>query len=247
MENIHLLKKTLHMNRGIPELYHHCIRTENIPLLYIHGVIYMYIYKQHSTTTYTPYIYIYIWRTSHFCGTTTHGEHLIIPKVLHIEKKNQMLFKHCILIQKFYYYVNIRFLYKYYPTMENIRFKYIMIYQWKRFANYIRIMYKRISYLFWKSHILQIKVNQWVNLTHDDVIKWKHFPRYWPFVRGIHRSPVNSLHKGQWRGALMFSLICGRIIGWVNNREAGDLRRYCAHYDVIVMLEPPGSPFTSMV
>ena len=43
---------------------------------------------------------------------------------------------------------------------------------------------------------------------HDDVIKWKHFPRYWPFVRGIHRSPVNSPHKGQWRGTLMFSLIC---------------------------------------
>ena len=43
---------------------------------------------------------------------------------------------------------------------------------------------------------------------HDDVIKWKDFPRYWPFVRGIHRSPVNSPHKGQWRGALMFSLIC---------------------------------------
>ena len=43
---------------------------------------------------------------------------------------------------------------------------------------------------------------------HDDVIKWKHYPRYWPFVRGIHRSPVNSPHKGQWRGALMFSLIC---------------------------------------
>ena len=42
---------------------------------------------------------------------------------------------------------------------------------------------------------------------HDDVIKWNHFPRYWPFVRGIHRSPVNSPHKGQWRGALMFSLI----------------------------------------
>ena len=39
---------------------------------------------------------------------------------------------------------------------------------------------------------------------HDDVMKWKHFPRYWPFVRRIHRSPVNSPHKGQWRGALMF-------------------------------------------
>ena len=43
---------------------------------------------------------------------------------------------------------------------------------------------------------------------HDDVIKWNHFSRYWPFVRGIHRSPVNSPHKGQWRRALMFSLIC---------------------------------------
>ena len=32
---------------------------------------------------------------------------------------------------------------------------------------------------------------------HDDVIKWKQFLRYWPFVRGIHRSPVDSPHKGQ--------------------------------------------------
>ena len=66
---------------------------------------------------------------------------------------------------------------------------------------------------------------------HDDVIKWKQFPRYWPFVRGIHRSPVNSPHKGQWRGALMFSLICAWINRWINNREAGDLRRYRTHYD----------------
>ena len=70
---------------------------------------------------------------------------------------------------------------------------------------------------------------------YDDVIKWKHFARYWPFVRGIHRSPVNSPHKGLWRKALMFSLICLWINAWVNNREAGDLRRYRAHYDVIVM------------
>ena len=70
---------------------------------------------------------------------------------------------------------------------------------------------------------------------HDDVIKWRHFPRNWPFVRGIHRSPVKSPHKGQWRGALMFSLICVWINDWVNNRGAGDLRRYRAHYDVIVM------------
>ena len=75
------------------------------------------------------------------------------------------------------------------------------------------------------------------SLIHDDVIKWKHFPRYWPFLRGIHRSPVNSPHKGQWRGALMFSLICVWINGWVNNGEAGDLRRYRAHYDVTVMIQ----------
>ena len=70
---------------------------------------------------------------------------------------------------------------------------------------------------------------------HDDVVKWKHFPRYWSFMRGIHRSPVNSPHKGQWRGALMFSLIYAWINGWVNNREVGDLSRNRAHHDVIIM------------
>ena len=48
------------------------------------------------------------------------------------------------------------------------------------------------------------------------------FPRHWPFVQGIHQSPVNSPHKGQWRVALMFSLTRVWINGWVNNREAGD-------------------------
>ena len=50
-----------------------------------------------------------------------------------------------------------------------------------------------------------------------------------------HLSRVNSPHKGQWHGALMFSLICIWINGWVNNGEAGDLRRHHAHYDVIIM------------
>ena len=54
--------------------------------------------------------------------------------------------------------------------------------------------------------------------------KWKHFPRYWSFV-----------HKDQWRGALMFSLIGAWTNHWVNNREAGDLRRHRAHNDVIVI------------
>ena len=73
-------------------------------------------------------------------------------------------------------------------------------------------------------------------LLHDDVIKWKHFPRYWPFVWGIQRSPVNSSHKGQWRRALIFSLICAWMNGWANNGAVGDLRRHRAHYDVTVMV-----------
>ena len=73
------------------------------------------------------------------------------------------------------------------------------------------------------------------SLVHDDVIKWKHVMRYWPFVRGIHRSPVNSPHKGHWRGALMFSLINAWTNGWVNYRDAGGLRRHRAHYYVTVM------------
>ena len=74
-----------------------------------------------------------------------------------------------------------------------------------------------------------------VPMLHDDDIKWKHFPRYWPFVRWIHRSPVNSPHIGQWRGALMLSFICAWRNGWVNDREAGDIGRHRAHYDVTVM------------
>ena len=56
-----------------------------------------------------------------------------------------------------------------------------------------------------------------------------------PFMRGIHRLPVNSPHKGQWRGALMFSLICTWTNAYVNNRDACDKRHHCVHYDVTVM------------
>ena len=52
---------------------------------------------------------------------------------------------------------------------------------------------------------------------------------------GIHRSPVYSPHKGQGRGDLIFSLIPAWTNSWANNGDTGDLRRYRAHYDVIVM------------
>ena len=68
---------------------------------------------------------------------------------------------------------------------------------------------------------------------------WRHqietFPRYWALVWGIHRSPVDSPHKDQWRGALMFSLICASTNGWTNTLDAGDLRRDRAQHDVTIM------------
>ena len=85
-------------------------------------------------------------------------------------------------------------------------------------------------------YCLRFDVPTYNAIHHHDVIKWKHFPRYWPFGWGIHRSMVNSQLEGPWRGALMFSFICIWINSWVKNREAGDLRRLRTHYYVIVMI-----------
>ena len=52
---------------------------------------------------------------------------------------------------------------------------------------------------------------------------------------GNHWSPVDSPHKGQWRGSCMFSLICARSNGGASNRDASDLGHHRAHYDVNVM------------
>ena len=65
--------------------------------------------------------------------------------------------------------------------------------------------------------------------------KMKHFPRNWLFVMGIHRSPLDSPHKGQWREAFMVSLMCAWTNVRANNRNAGNLRRHDAHCDVTVM------------
>ena len=65
---------------------------------------------------------------------------------------------------------------------------------------------------------------------HDGVIKRNIFRVTGPLS-------VNSPHKGPWRWALMFSLICAWTNGWVNNRDAGDLRRHRALYDVTLMVQ----------
>ena len=58
--------------------------------------------------------------------------------------------------------------------------------------------------------------------SHDDVIKWKHFPRYWTFVRGIHWLPVNSPHKGQWHKPLSKQSWC-----WWFETPSRSLWRHC--------------------
>ena len=73
------------------------------------------------------------------------------------------------------------------------------------------------------------------NSLHDDVIKWKHFPRYWPFLRGIpgHRwLPRTKASDASFD--VFFDLRW--LNGWVNKREPGDLRHHRAHYDVTVMI-----------
>ena len=99
----------------------------------------------------------------------------------------------------------------------------------------VKRVFSEISVYIHFGWVSYIATTPYTCCTHDDVIKWNHFTRYLTFVRGIHRSLVNSPLKGQWRGALKFSLICAWINGLVNSPETGDLRCHRAHYDVIVM------------
>ena len=93
------------------------------------------------------------------------------------------------------------------------------------------------------NRILRNKPNKWGGgdkIIHDDVIKWKHFPRYWSFLSGIHRSPVERPVSR----SLVFSLICAWTNGWANSRNGGDLRRHCARYDVTVIIS--GNPMLQL-
>ena len=105
----------------------------------------------------------------------------------------------------------------------------------------------RVLRVFWDSpkyRKVTAKSTSWYRnygyvITQLQTTWWRHqmetFSALLALCEGNSPVPVNSPHKGQWRGALMFSLICGGINNWVNNREAGDLRRHRGRYDVIVM------------
>ena len=92
--------------------------------------------------------------------------------------------------------------------------------------------------------IADIRFQSQACITTPSLVKWawwRHqvetFSALLALCVGNSPVPVNSPHKGQWLGALMFALICVWINSCVNNREAGDLRRYCVHYGVTVMVQ----------
>ena len=103
-------------------------------------------------------------------------------------------------------------------------------------------VYEMRAYSF-RSADVYMPAGKMVSLTYQfaQIPWWRHqletFSALLAFVRGSHRSRVNSLHKGQLREALMFLLVRAWINGWVNNREPDDLRNYRAHYDVTVMMD----------
>ena len=94
---------------------------------------------------------------------------------------------------------------------------------------------KNIKALLGRAPVWQIHTASRGILCHDDVIKWKHFPRYWPFVRGIHRSPVTKAsHAEFW--CFLWSAP-EQTTEQTVNRDAGDLRRNHSHYDVTVITQ----------
>ena len=102
--------------------------------------------------------------------------------------------------------------------------------------NPLVIVYRPVIIPYKKQNNVCAIVTNCLSAHHDDVIKWKHFPRYWPFERGIHRwIPLTKASDAElW----CFLWSAPWINGWVNNREAGNLIRYRVHYDVTVMLDP---------
>ena len=59
--------------------------------------------------------------------------------------------------------------------------------------------------------------------------------------------PVNSPHKGQWRGALMFCLIYVWNNSCAKNGNAGDLRRHRSHNDFIIIRTLPIIPKKNLI
>ena len=63
--------------------------------------------------------------------------------------------------------------------------------------------------------IKQHRMHNWacrISYEHCDVIPWKRFPHNWPFVRGIHRYPVDPTHKGPVMWGFEIYLLLARTV-----------------------------------
>ena len=78
-----------------------------------------------------------------------------------------------------------------------IKIKVVFLYQYRILPNFPRWLHFTVDWNANKSEILHYIL---LLATSINFTWWrhqrKHFPRYLPFVRGIHRPPVNSPHKG---------------------------------------------------
>ena len=64
---------------------------------------------------------------------------------------------------------------------------------------------------------------------HDMIMTWQWFPHYWPYVRGIHGSLLDSADKGPVTVTLIFPLLLAWISCWTNRRVVSAFRWHDAH------------------
>ena len=117
----------------------------------------------------------------------------------------------------------------------NVRFRGVKV--WKYICN---VVYHDCSWSCFKCTLKECLIHgSPYNQIHSCISSWwRHQMETFSALlalSGIHRSPVNSPYKGQWRGALISSLICTWTNGCVSTRDAGDLRHHRAHCGVTVM------------
>ena len=96
--------------------------------------------------------------------------------------------------------------------------------------------YHVILHTYWKRMLSMMLKSNTIYFCHDDVIEWKHLPRYWSFVWEFTGPRWIPLTKASDAELLCFLDLCMNKKVEKNNRHAGDLRRHRAHYDVTVMV-----------
>ena len=125
---------------------------------------------------------------------------------------------------------------------RNEKGKYLKItYQSKWLLISTRIWYIDIVYL--------VSPKDYRSIRYTYISWWHHQKEIFSMLLAIcaGNSMVNSPPKGQWWGALMFSLICAWTNSWVNNWDAGDLRRHHAHYDTVFKISVGPRTLTSKI